>query len=978
MNSKLAEVLKLQGKSKNRPNSDFDSIELKIGTEIELEHTNDRAVAKEIAKDHLTEDVNYYKDELFADERKSALKKLGIKEPEKKKVKIEDVIEFLSKNPYPEDSVVHQWAEKNNYCTKEVEKLAYKLATKHVLKHEMKKSTDLLVKALSSSQKKAMKHSDKLGAGAKKRKKLKGQSKFDVVMAEFERGTLHSSDGKIVTDRDQAVAIAYSESGLKKSQTKIIDFITKNIHFLNKSKSYPEGTIRTWKGIKHQKKNGKWVKVGKGVSAKSKKLQVGDHVSFSRFGSSASGTIVKMKKNDVRPTGFNPDVQPTTVHIKMDFAVKGTGWKKGSIMKIDRSILTKLIKKASVTGKGEKKELDLLNFEIKSKEKEIEKYSERAKFAIRDSKKSLKRAVERLSVQVGKLKEKRDTLMKKDKVVSLYNKYFKGKTESKSRKALKGASDKELKTMNAYFYKTKDFDSLGKVAVEQQLRESSNAQDIALAGEAEGSDYDGFEKLTKEQQKFFDSMARSGDFSDEELQEMVEDEEFWEDESNWKDLMNKSQDSIYILFEDYEKELQELSKARKMEVGHITTLRSGKRVKKIGEGKWIPIREDKVSFNLSNLSKKDIQTLQKDTVLRNQFVMENQAFISQIIKDNRMSLMNWDTKRVDYPAMYQEGNVGFLQAIKRYDPKKYGSKAFSTYLYKYIHGYMARAANKESLFQQRNMKNLDDEIAQTMGDGKKTTRIETVSKEYAPSEEQVKRGQSKVEAFVNKLKSELTNEKAKQVVDLMIQAKSRAEIARQLGLTLHNVLYHLRVIKKVGEKYKHMFMKSQTEPFMKSLEENMKSLKPSDYLASILEKARSYSEGTIRTWKGVRYKKQNGKWMKISKPAGTKQQKDWKKRGEGLAQQAREATTKEIKKLNLKEKNIFKLINRLENEEVDVVDLSFYDKDPDAPGYSQDTNYDDLDVVDIIALQNHISRKEASQIYDKYKNMKKSQDQVRI
>lgn len=67
--------------------------------------------------------------------------------------------------------------------------------------------------------KQAMKHPDKLGAGAKKRKKLSSKKdKFKTVMEEFARGTLHSSDGKIVTDRDQALAIAYSESGIEKSE----------------------------------------------------------------------------------------------------------------------------------------------------------------------------------------------------------------------------------------------------------------------------------------------------------------------------------------------------------------------------------------------------------------------------------------------------------------------------------------------------------------------------------------------------------------------------------------------------------------------------------------------------------------------------------------------------------------------------------------------------------------------------------------
>ena len=59
---------------------------------------------------------------------------------------------------------------------------------------------------------KALKHPDKPGAGAKKRKSLKGKQKVHAVMAEFKRGTLRSSSGKKVTSRTQAVAIALSEA----------------------------------------------------------------------------------------------------------------------------------------------------------------------------------------------------------------------------------------------------------------------------------------------------------------------------------------------------------------------------------------------------------------------------------------------------------------------------------------------------------------------------------------------------------------------------------------------------------------------------------------------------------------------------------------------------------------------------------------------------------------------------------------------
>jgi hypothetical protein len=66
-----------------------------------------------------------------------------------------------------------------------------------------------------------MKHPNKLGARAKKRKRLSPKDKFDTVMAEFARGTLYSGSGEKVTDRNQALAIAFSESGLRRKKKKV-------------------------------------------------------------------------------------------------------------------------------------------------------------------------------------------------------------------------------------------------------------------------------------------------------------------------------------------------------------------------------------------------------------------------------------------------------------------------------------------------------------------------------------------------------------------------------------------------------------------------------------------------------------------------------------------------------------------------------------------------------------------------------------
>lgn len=65
---------------------------------------------------------------------------------------------------------------------------------------------------MKKAVKKALKHPNKLGAGAKKRRKLAPKNKISAVMQEFSRGTLHSGSGAKVTNPKQAVAIGYSEA----------------------------------------------------------------------------------------------------------------------------------------------------------------------------------------------------------------------------------------------------------------------------------------------------------------------------------------------------------------------------------------------------------------------------------------------------------------------------------------------------------------------------------------------------------------------------------------------------------------------------------------------------------------------------------------------------------------------------------------------------------------------------------------------
>ena len=46
--------------TKQRPDSNYNKTQLKIGTKIEMEHTKNKEFAEKIAKDHLDEFPNYY------------------------------------------------------------------------------------------------------------------------------------------------------------------------------------------------------------------------------------------------------------------------------------------------------------------------------------------------------------------------------------------------------------------------------------------------------------------------------------------------------------------------------------------------------------------------------------------------------------------------------------------------------------------------------------------------------------------------------------------------------------------------------------------------------------------------------------------------------------------------------------------------------------------------------------------------------
>lgn len=58
---KLTRDFLIGGMADNMPRSKFNKKELQKGILVEYEHTNNRKIAEEIAKDHLKENPDYYK-----------------------------------------------------------------------------------------------------------------------------------------------------------------------------------------------------------------------------------------------------------------------------------------------------------------------------------------------------------------------------------------------------------------------------------------------------------------------------------------------------------------------------------------------------------------------------------------------------------------------------------------------------------------------------------------------------------------------------------------------------------------------------------------------------------------------------------------------------------------------------------------------------------------------------------------------------
>jgi hypothetical protein len=112
------------GKADGMPSSSFPADQLRMGKQVEMEHTDDPAKAEEIARDHLEEFGDYYtalkameeklKEEGGEEEGEEGGEEEGEEEEGEnsgKTISEEALMQFFASNPHPTDEQVHELAE---------------------------------------------------------------------------------------------------------------------------------------------------------------------------------------------------------------------------------------------------------------------------------------------------------------------------------------------------------------------------------------------------------------------------------------------------------------------------------------------------------------------------------------------------------------------------------------------------------------------------------------------------------------------------------------------------------------------------------------------------------------------------------------------------------------------------------------------------------------------------------------------------
>jgi len=245
-----------------------------------------------------------------------------------------------------------------------------------------------------------------------------------------------------------------------------------------------------------------------------------------------------------------------------------------------------------------------------------------------------------------------------------------------------------------------------------------------------------------------------------------------------------------------------LLKAKKMPIGTVSKGR-----KKIAEGKWIDIKKER-AMRLSDISLDDIKKLKTDKSYRDQFIMANQGLIKHII--NKM----WSRIK-DVTESKQEANIGVLKAINKFDLKKNPTgKGFASYVGSYIKYSISNAIKAES---DKTAKNSSLDI-NSSNEGRPLE--ETIEDPREKESEEKKEKQLKLKQNLEILRGKIKKEKARKVLDLMIEQYSKVAIAKMLKMTPASVtLIVQRDIHPIATKMLNKSMSIGWQEFINFLEE---------------------------------------------------------------------------------------------------------------------------------------------------------------
>ena len=485
---------------------------------------------------------------------------------------------------------------------------------------------------LTSRQEKATRHSNKLGARVKKRKKLHGKEKVEVVMHEFKHGKLHSGSGEIVKNRKQAIAIAMSEAGLsnKSKEIKLVFFKRELMPHEKSAHKYlrKEGDKYIYEDGKEKNPEIKKPSSIGLLKLKGDGYYYDGQTKITDNPNKAKAYADKKGGSNSNTAGQNKPNVGHTVRIKSTSKNPGKGI-IATITEINNKDNTARLKDES--GKFYRVKLDALEM-TKSKRVWLSDFS------------LLKSEESRLVFFKSKLNHKYIRI-ENGKYIYKENNNFENKDTEQQEK-------KDLRNENKNVFIPND-DRIDWYKNElKNIEENTKDKKELLKDKRYLKLKDSLKKYIKKVQKF-NKLNKSLVFKKDKVL-----------------LLLKSQGHKYIKRTGSPGSYRYFYRDT---TGQISTLNSGKVMKKIGNSKWEEVKKKDLpntKIDFRDITDKQIKLLQKDKFLRNKFISENQNMVGGTIS-KLLRNINYGLEKED---AIQNANLKFIEIISNWNPTKFKHK----------------------------------------------------------------------------------------------------------------------------------------------------------------------------------------------------------------------------------------------------------------------------------------------------------------